>query len=90
MIRSVLLPRGELPDFDWRVTRAILDRELPRRLNAYGLQRTDGSGYLPRREARDAGLASRARLEPHPEGGYFRRIYTAPHSVELPYGSGRR
>ncbi|WP_436772688.1 cupin domain-containing protein [Yinghuangia sp. YIM S09857] len=25
-------------------------------------------------------------LAPHPEGGFFRRIYTSPHTVALPYG----
>lgn len=25
-------------------------------------------------------------LEPHPEGGWFRRIYTSPHTVSLPQG----
>ncbi|WP_405487339.1 cupin domain-containing protein [Streptomyces sp. NBC_00096] len=29
-------------------------------------------------------------LEPHPEGGWYRRIYTSPFSVPHPTGSGQR
>lgn len=36
-----------------------------------------------------AGWIARLALEPHPEGGYFRRHYTAPDALALPRGERR-
>ncbi|HZR36613.1 MAG TPA: cupin domain-containing protein [Nevskia sp.] len=33
-----------------------------------------------------SGWVERLGLEPHPEGGYFRRIYTSPHAHATPQG----
>lgn len=35
-------------------------------------------------------LAHRLNLEPHPEGGWYRRVYTSPQSVEPGDGRGTR